>query len=177
MKTIGVLYSTVDGQTKKICEFMASRLEEKNFKVQLFPIENFDGSISEYDTFVIGGSIRYGKHNELIPKFIEENRETLEKVKTAFFSVNLVARKADKDLPETNPYLIKFMESIAWRPDLLDVFAGSLDYSKYGFWDSLMIKMIMIFTHGPTKTPEPIEYTSWERVKAFADNISNLNTG
>ena len=34
------------------------------------------------------------------------NIEKLDKVKTAFFSLNLTARKPEKSTPETNPYVI-----------------------------------------------------------------------
>ena len=66
--------------------------------------------------------------------------------------MNLVARKDDKNTPDTNPYLKKFLETIGWTPDTLDVFAGILDYSKYSFFDRLMIRLIMKLTNGPTRT-------------------------
>lgn len=175
MTNIGIIYSTVDGQTKKICEFLAAQLKLKNKKVSLYPISDFQEQVSFFDTLIIGASIRYGKHNELLTLFINKNREELEKINTAFFSVNLVARKSGKDRAETNPYVIKFMNTINWKPNLVDVFAGSLDYRKYGFFDRLMIKMIMKFTHGPTSTKEPIEYTDWERVSSFGEEVIALN--
>jgi menaquinone-dependent protoporphyrinogen oxidase len=174
MCAIGIIYSTVDGQTKKICEAIATDLRQRDFDVHLYSIKNFDKKILSFDVLVIGASIRYGKHNELVTTFIKENREKLDKIKTAFFSVNLVARKKGKDTPATNPYLIKFSRTIDWRPDLPGVFAGTLNYSRYGFFDRLMIKTIMKFTGGPTTTTEPIEYTDWKRVKEFALEIREL---
>lgn len=175
MEKIGIIYSSVDGQTKKICESLADHFRQRNNEVSLFPIANLPEKISEFNTLVLGASIRYGKHNELVTAFINENQEELKKINTAFFSVNLVARKPDKDRAETNPYVIKFMDSITWKPDIVDVFAGCLDYSKYGFFDRLMIKTIMMFTNGPTSTKEPIEYTDWERVLHFGEKVLQLN--
>ncbi len=174
MTNIGILYSTVDGQTKKICEFLAAQLKHKNQKVSLYSVTHFQEEVSIFDTLVIGANIRYGKHSDKVTKFISENQEELEKINTAFFSVNLVARKADKNQADSNPYVIKFMNSINWKPDLVDVFAGSLDYSRYGFFDRLMIKAIMRFTNGPTTTKEPIEYTDWERVSNFGEKVLKL---
>jgi menaquinone-dependent protoporphyrinogen oxidase len=176
MSTIGILYSTVDGQTKKICEALANDLTHKNFDVSLYSINNFHRNILSFEILIIGASIRYGKHNDLVTRFINENRENLKKIKTAFFSVNLVARKKGKDRPATNPYLIKFMRSIDWEPDIIDVFAGNLDYSRYGLFDRIMIKAIMKFTNGPTRTPYPLEYTNWERVRLFGEEISLLTS-
>ncbi len=45
----------------------------------------------------------------------------------------LVARKPEKNTPETNPYLKKFLKQISWQPMELAVFAGRIDYKKKSF--------------------------------------------
>jgi len=171
-KNVGIIYSTVDGQTLKICNYIIDCLHQKQVTPRLYSIDDFTDNILDFDLLIIGASIRYGKHNEKISKFILDNRNSLDQIKTAFFSVNLVARKPDKNLPDTNPYLIKFIKLVNWKPDYLDVFAGKLDYKSYPFFDRIMIKLIMKMTKGPTKTDEPIEYTDWNRVKNFCLKIS-----
>ncbi|WP_304198490.1 menaquinone-dependent protoporphyrinogen IX dehydrogenase [Flavobacterium alvei] len=168
---IGILYSTVDGQTLKICRFIQDLLFEKGYTVALFTPENFDKKVTDFDMFIIGASIRYGKHNPKIIEFINQNKSALEKVENAFFSVNLVARKPEKASPETNPYFIKFLKEIDWVPQKTAVFAGKLDYQKYPFTDRLMIQLIMWMTKGPTNSKTKIEYTNWEKVKEFANSI------
>lgn len=170
-KPIVIVYSTVDGHTLKICRVLADCLIEKHFDVQMFSIDQFKKQISGFSCVIIGASVRYGKHHRLIKEFILKNREELRTVKTAFFSVNLVARKEEKSRPENNPYLIKFLKEIDWKPDIAGVFAGQLDYSRYSFLDKLMIKLIMKLTHGPTKTKSPIVYTNWELVQQFAEKL------
>jgi len=175
MKTkIGILYSTVDGQTLKICNEIKEVLVEKGNMVELFSIEDFDRKVTDFDKFVIGASIRYGKHNSKIIDFINYNKAALEKTENAFFSVNLVARKPEKASPETNPYFIKFMKEINWIPNKSAVFAGKLDYQKYPFMDRLMIQLIMWMTNGPTNSKTKIEYTDWDKVKEFAVLVNNI---
>ena len=82
-------------------------------------------------------------------KFIRKNQGCLDKKNNAFFSVNVVARKPNKNTPETNPYLIKFMKQSVWQPKKLGVFAGKIDYPKYKFFDKYMIRLIMWITNGP----------------------------
>jgi len=168
---IGIIYSTVDGQTKKICDYIVDLLDQKQIKAKLYSIDEFNANINDFSILIIGASIRYGKHNEKITKFILDHRDSLDKIKTGFFSVNLVARKQDKNLPDTNPYLIKFIKQIKWKPNVLDVFAGKLDYKAYPFFDRIMIKLIMKMTKGPTKTDEAIEYTDWYRVEEFSSKV------
>ena len=169
MKTkIGILYSTVDGQTLKICNKLKEILVENGNEVELFSIEDFDKKVTDFDKFVMGSSIRYGKHNSKIIEFINQHKQELDNTKNAFFSVNLVARKPEKATPETNPYFIKFLNEMDWIPNKSAVFAGKLDYQKYSFMDRLMIQLIMWMTKGPVNPKTEIEYTDWEKVKEFA---------
>ena len=168
MKKILLTYSTVDGHTKTICEKILSYSETS--QVDILPIDS-SINIKDYDIVVIGASIRYGKYREEIFKFIKENEELLNSKDNAFFSVNVVARKENKNKPETNPYLIKFLNKISWQPKILDVFAGKIDYPKYKFLDKYAIKFIMWITKGPTDTSKVYEFTDWNRVKSFAEKL------
>lgn len=170
---IGILYSSVDGQTLKICNVIKEVLVEKGNSVELFSIDDFDGKIADFDKFVIGSSIRYGKHNPKIIQFINKHKKELDNTKNAFFSVNLVARKPERATPETNPYFIKFLQTIDWIPYISAVFAGKLDYQKYPFTDRLMIQLIMWMTNGPTNPKTKIEYTDWDKVREFAVLLNN----
>lgn len=174
MNTIGIIYSTVDGQTLKICKKIEEYLQNKNATVTLFSIEDFKENILSFDKLIIGASIRYGVHNEKVIKFINTNKPELDSIKTAFFSVNLVARKPEKNTPATNPYVIKFFKKINWKPTYVEVFAGNLDYSKYPFFDRIMIQLIMWMTKGPTDSNAKIEYTDWDKVEKFSDVIYNI---
>jgi len=173
MKNIHILYSTIDGQTKKICENVQAQLKTYA-NISLSSIHDFSGNFENIDFLILGASIRYGKHNKIVRDFILHNISALNEIKTVFFSVNLVARKSEKDAPETNPYLQKFFASIDWKPDIVDVFAGKLDYSIYSLIDKIMIKLIMKITNGPTKSDKPIEFTNWERVEKMNSKIVEL---
>ena len=168
MKKILLTYSTVDGHTKTICEKILSY--SKTSQVDILPIDR-SINIKDYDTVVIGASIRYGKYRDEIFEFIKENEELLNSKDNAFFSVNVVARKENKNKPETNPYLLKFLNKISWQPKILDVFAGKIDYPKYKFLDKYAIKFIMWITKGPTDTSKVYEFTDWNRVKSFAEKL------
>ncbi|WP_179354643.1 menaquinone-dependent protoporphyrinogen IX dehydrogenase [Winogradskyella vidalii] len=169
---IAIVYASVDGQTKKICEKLNTLFKAHKIKTKLCPIAMFKEDLSEFNLIIIGASIRYGKHHKNVTEFIQNNSKSLNKTTTAFFSVNLVARKENKNSIDTNPYLIKFLKTTHWKPDFLEVFAGKLDYKSYTFLDRLMIKLIMKLTDGPTKSDVPIEYTDWEKVTNFGLKLS-----
>ncbi len=169
-----IIYSTVDGQTLKICNKLKEQFAEQNQEVSLFSVDDFNKEISNYDKIIIGASIRYGVHNKSVIEFINKNKTELDTKKTVFFSVNLVARKPEKNTPDTNPYVIKFFKNIDWKPTVVEVFAGNLDYQKYPFFDRIMIQFIMWITKGPTDSKAKIEYTNWDRVKEFGIKICKL---
>lgn len=169
---IGIIYSSVDGQTKKISEKLIANFNEKQIETEIYSIENFNDDLSGFHTLIIGASIRYGTHNWQILEFISKNKKYLNEIKTAFFSVNLVARKEDKNSAKTNPYLIKFLKKTNWNPDFLEVFAGKLDYKSYSLIDRIMIKLIMKLTDGPTKSDKPLDFTDWKKVNDFGLRIS-----
>ena len=169
-----ILYSTIDGQTLKICNELVAIFKENNLAIDLFSIDDFKGEVLNYDKFIIGSSIRFGVHHEKIIEFIKTNKQELDSIKTAFFSVNLVARKPEKNKPDTNPYVIKFFKTIDWKPSVIEVFAGMLDYKKYKTFDRIMIQFIMWMTKGPTDKNAKIESTNWEQVKAFGQQLCKL---
>jgi len=166
-----IIYSSTDGHTKKICEVIKENLINKG-ELHLTSIENVhETNIQFYDYIIIGASIRYGKHNRKVFDFIEKNLNIIEKKKNAFFSVNVVARKNEKNTPETNPYIKKFLSKTRWKPKKLGVFAGKVDYPNYSFLNKQIIRFIMFITKGPIDTSKSFEFTNWDNVKKFAQEI------
>ncbi|ATA91716.1 menaquinone-dependent protoporphyrinogen IX dehydrogenase [Capnocytophaga canimorsus] len=173
-KTI-IIYATVDGQTQKISQAIAQTLKSERCIVDLVRIDQLQESqVAHYDKIIVASSIRYGKHNKQIIDFINRNTPLLNTKKTAFVSVNLVARKAEKSSATTNPYVVKFIRKIAWKPTVIQVFAGRIDYKLYSLRDRLIIKLIMFITKGPMRSKEPIEYTNWDEVRQFSRNFAQL---
>ena len=169
-----IIYSSTDGQTKLICERIKN-LSQFNNQTKLIEIDKAaKENIRPYEVVIIGASIRYGKHNPSVLNFVRENIENFKQKKTAFFSVNVVARKENKNLPETNPYLIKFLKLSKWNPDIKAVFAGKIDYPKYSFLDKQIIRLIMLVTKGPTNTTKSYEFTDWSKVDEFSQQIDQI---
>ena len=142
-----ILYSTVDGHTKHICEYISEKLNKKK-EITIASIEESNQyNLSDFSEIVLGASVRYGYHRKNVYEFINTNKETLEKKKTAFFSLNLTARKPEKNTPETNPYIIKFLKKVEWEPTTKGVFAGRLDYPSLDCANKLAILFIMVITN------------------------------
>lgn len=175
MARILVAFSTVDGHTRKICERLQWCLESEGHTVTLSALgEALPADVESFDKVVVGASIRYGRHRQAVYEFIRANQRALEARPSAFFSVNVVARKPGKDTPQSNPYMQGFRRKSPWQPALLAVFAGKIDYRRYGLLDRLVIRFIMWLTRGPTGANDCVEFTDWAGVEDFGRRVSAL---
>ena len=172
MSSLLIIYSTTDGHTKTICERIKDFFNEKGL-VNIVSLEQVNKiNLNQFNKIIIGASIRYGRHSKSLYKFIKLNKDILNQKQSIFFSVNVVARKPEKNKPETNPYIKKFLKISNWMPKKIGVFAGKVDYPNYGFFDKYIIKFIMYITNGPTDTSKSYEFTDWAKVDEFIKEIS-----
>lgn len=175
MANILIVYSTTDGHTRKICQRLQQVVEQRSHRVEMVSLSDEPHvDPTHFDKVVIGASVRYGKHRPQVYQFIQRNQLVLARKPSAFFSVNLVARKAEKCQPDTNPYVKVFLKQSAWKPRAIAVFAGKIDYQKYSFRDRMIIRLIMWITKGPTDLKIVKEFTDWEQVEAFGRVISEM---
>ena len=171
MHDVLIIYSSTDGHTKKICNRISNLMNNKHeIKIiSLDDVKKYD--LLSFSKIIIGASIRYGKHSKELYKFINLNQNILHQKKSAFFSVNVVARKSEKNSAETNPYIKNFLNISKWRPNKISVFAGKVDYPNYNFIDKYIIKFIMFITKGPTDTSQSYEFTDWSKVDDFSQEL------
>ena len=132
MPTALILHSSIDGHTITICRHLQTLLHQQGVDALLQALTDCEeASLHAADLVVIGASIRYGRHRPAVLQFIRTHRAKLAH-KAALFSVNLVARKPDRNSATRNPYLRKLIARSGWQPALSTAFAGRLDYPRCG---------------------------------------------
>ena len=174
MAHVLMLYHGVYGQSRKISEFVRDQLAANGHTAVVRPLAEGAADAADFDAIVIGASIRHGKHNPLVMDFVRAQLGLLESKPSVFFSVSLVARKPHKNTAETNPYVRAFLAKSPWKPRLVGVFGGVLDYQRYGPFDRHVIRLIMKINGGPTDLGKSTEFTNWDEVGRFAGRISDL---
>lgn len=174
MARILILYYTTDGHTIKICERLQSVVQAQGHQAVVASVlQEPSARLEDFDRIVIGASIRYGKHNPRLYDFIHRHAGILNERPSTFFSVSVSARKEKNSNPDTNPYMRKFLRRVSWRPGRLAVFAGKIDYPRYGAFDRFMIRFIMWMTSGPTDPNAVVEFTDWNKVDALGKQIGS----
>lgn len=174
MARILLLYSSVYGHSRRISERLQAHLVRQGAAAEVAAITDAGPDPAAFDAVVIGASIRHGKHHPAVMDYIRRHLALLQGRPGAFFSVNLVARKPTRNTRETNPYLRRFMAQCPWQPKLQGVFAGELDYARYGPLDRRMMQFVMWLNKGPTDPAAKVEFTNWNEVERFAAQVAAL---
>ena len=99
MAHIVIPYGTSEGQTARIAEFIADVLRAHGHDVEPVDLKHSDHLLAgKYDAAIVGASIHMGKHEEYVRDFVLKNREALEGIPSALFSVSLAAH-GDMETP------------------------------------------------------------------------------
>lgn len=170
MPSITICYASRYGQTERIAKRMAKTLVSQNVTAQVHNIVQ-DGDLPVSDHYIIGAPIIYGNAWAPMRAWIADHAKQLDDRVLGVFNVNLTARKPGKRDIENNPYLAKLLALLPQPVAHKQVFAGSLDYPSYPWYDRLMIKLIMHITGGPKRSGHRICYTYWPDVDGFAKQI------
>ncbi|WP_079253597.1 menaquinone-dependent protoporphyrinogen IX dehydrogenase [Endozoicomonas arenosclerae] len=179
MSKVAMLFASREGQTQKIIERMRQVVARAGHDVELIHLEGPEIKIrlEQYDAFVLGSSVRYGRHHDFFCRFVEQNATVLNSKPCYFFSVNLTARKANRSEPHQNPYLTKYLCYSSLCPDSVEVFAGAFKLSQYGFFQKQLLSLIMKVSDGSTAPNEDREFTDWCRVIRFAERFTQHLAG
>ncbi|GAA3168159.1 hypothetical protein GCM10010531_21210 [Blastococcus jejuensis] len=171
MANILIPYSTGEGQTAKIAEFIADVMRARGHEATTTDIRQSEGSVpGGYDGVVVGASIHMGKHDKHAVEYVRDNRTVLERLPSALFSVSLAAHG---DTEEAEGYVEAFEQETGWRPSRVALFGGALLYTQYGFIKRHMMKKIASGKPGDlgTDVSRDYVYTEWDGVTRFAEDF------
>lgn len=173
MPRILLLYSTFDGQTRRIAERMAEVLQYVGNETTLLPAETSGAcaEIARHDAIVVGAAIRYGHHAPTLVRFVKSHSAALAARPNAFFSVCLSAGGPGAKPAEARRYVEDFVLATGWHPGATASFAGALRYSHYNPLIRLLMRLIVRMAGGETDTSRDYEYTDWAAVERFAHQI------
>ncbi|MFW6448980.1 MAG: flavodoxin domain-containing protein [Halobacteriota archaeon] len=178
MASVAIVFGTGEGQTAAVADRIAARLVERGHTATALDAEENAIDLDAVDAVVVGSSIHVGQHNAAVVRFLETEADRLAARPTAFFQVSLSSATADPERQaEAAGYVDRLLEETGFEPDRIALFGGALRYSKYGFLKRAMLKRIAAEATGDTDTSRDYEYTDWEAVEAFADDVAEFVEG
>lgn len=157
-----VIYASVEGQTERIAQRIASGLRAQGHRVD---VASADAPLdaSRYDGVIVGASVHYGHHPAWLARRLRDLG--LNGWRSAFFSVSLGAKER---------YATKFLRRADWQPTLTGVFAGALKYSKYRPFKRFVVRAFAAIGGHDTDTSRDYEYTDWAAVERFGADCARL---
>jgi menaquinone-dependent protoporphyrinogen oxidase len=123
-----------------------------------------------HDGVIVGASIHLDRHDGRVVEFLRKNRDTLQRLPSAFFPVSLAAHG---DTEHAEGYVEQLEQDTAWRPAKVGLFGGALPYTRYGFVRRHLMKRIAEDKPGHlgTDTSRHYVYTEWDGVTRFIEDF------
>ena len=165
-----IVYGTIEGQTKKIATFCASRISEHGHETDIRDscdrMTNLE--INSFDAIILAGSVHQKRHPEALVNFAIAHQNQIMKVPNLFISVSLsIAFKNGE--AEAQEYVHNFSEFTNFKPDSIALVAGALKFDQYDYYMKQIIEHVVLEDREAIKGDR--EFTDWE---ALGNQIDEL---
>jgi menaquinone-dependent protoporphyrinogen oxidase len=150
--------SHVDGNNGKIDE---TRQEDPvELQVEVMPVNQVK-SVKEYDAVIVGSAVRLARWLPEAVQFVEKNKNDLQHIPIAFFTVCLVILE---DTPDHQAQAHDYSKPLAKFVTPVDeaFFTGKLDYSQLSMPTRTMLRIM--------KKPEG-DFRDWHKVEDWAQHL------
>lgn len=177
MKRILILYMSRGGHTARIARTLMESILAAGGACDMMDLAEATHEGVDWDRYkavALGAPVLYGTYHKSVFDFIRIHQGALGARPSGFFNVSVVARNPLKATVEGNRYMQKFLQLSPWKPANLKVIAGKIDYPSWSWYDVLIIQLIMKITKGPTDKTTVIDYTDWEDVRAYGQQLLRL---
>lgn len=171
-----LIYSTIEGQTRKITNHIAERLSAGGHDITLMDATDVKSapSAEAFDAVFAAAPLHIGSFPMPFRQFVRNNATTLMSRPGAFVTVSLSAASEDPhEVEEVGAIAEKFSKETGWWPVSTHHAAGALKYTEYDFFRRWMLKRISQKEGGPTDTSRDHEFTDWAALDAFVDGFTS----
>ena len=174
MTSVLIIYGTTDGHTRKVAHRMADMVAELGIRVTTREAKKArDVRADAYDAVIITASLHARGYQHGVTRWIEANVDALRTRPTAFVSVCLAILEKDPVARhEANAIAERFVMQHSWRPNEIQVVAGALAYTRYGWLKKLIMRRIAAQAGGDTDTTRDHEYTDWDALEGFVHGFA-----
>ncbi len=143
-----IVYASRNGTAKQAAEMLASKMSHR-IDVALYDINDAPPSPKGFDVTVVGGSIRFGKLDKKLKKYIKENKQLLSEGQSAAFICCGYLKNFDDYKIMQLPLNLKFSLGV-------HCFGGHLKPDRVHGFDKLAVKIARenILTQDPDKSDD-----------------------
>jgi menaquinone-dependent protoporphyrinogen oxidase len=171
--TLLVVYASSYGQTERIARRIAETAKREGATVTLAPVESLRQplAIGDAGRIVVAGSVKWGKHQKTLVRFVRRNRVALGAAETTFVSVSGAAG-SEAGLAHAREYVDTFIAKTRWMPSAVELMPGGMAFSKFG-WLTRRLVIASDRKLGIVREPtSDYDYTDWEAVDRLAVRLA-----
>lgn len=173
-----IAYASTDGMTAEIAQRIGLRLREAGHLAEISDVAQLDPTfdVARFDAVLVGGSIHAHGYQHRLRRFVVRHLPVLRGKPTAFFSVCLaIASKDPSERSEAEEIPQRWTHQLGWAPQAIEVIAGAVRFSRYGFLRKLvMLAIARRQMVGPVDSTHDYVLTDWQQVDAFAKTFAEL---
>jgi menaquinone-dependent protoporphyrinogen oxidase len=161
---IALIYSTTEGQTGKVAEYVRDLLVAEGHGVIFKRAEDAGAAdLAGLDAVILAGSVHAGRYQRDLRRFATVEKEILSHMPTLFLSVSLTAAGHDPEgMEELDTIVERFATEIGWEPGQVVHVAGALRMSEYDFFKAWIMRRIAADRGEEIGRDEDREYTDWD---------------
>jgi menaquinone-dependent protoporphyrinogen oxidase len=167
------VYSTTEGYTAKVMDFVAARLRGAGDDVTLLESAAAQGlDVNAFDGAILAASVHVGMYQKPLVEFARVHADWLKRVPSAFLSVSLAAAGSDKEeLKSLETITEGFRAHTGWTDAQIHHVAGAFRFKGYDFFKGWLMRVIA-WEKGVKVTPgQDLELTDWPALSATVDAL------
>jgi len=172
-----VLYASRHGATRQVAERIGSTIGGAGHAVQCLRIDDLppDFALTGSDRVILAAPVYMGRYPRQVRRFVQAHVVELNGIDTALVSVcnaaatqgaDEAARQAGQ--AEARSYPRALMQETGWHPDTVEIVAGEVAYTRYGWLTRWVMKRISAKAGRSVDTTRDWSYTDWAAVDRFA---------
>ncbi|SFJ14784.1 flavodoxin domain-containing protein [Jannaschia pohangensis] len=165
-----IVFSTVEGQTRKIADFIGQRCRSAGHAVHMFNTDEKRGAASfdGVDAVILAAPVHERRHPEAFETFVAASRGELKTRRTLLISVSLKASFSE-GLEEAQDYLAEMEMRTGFEPDAELLAAGAVRTSSYGYFETQVVRSVVLNGRDIDLIDGVREFTDWDALSAAVD--------
>lgn len=171
--SILVIYASIEGQTRKIAQRIAARIEARGQSVVIADVREPGFAVpGRFDGVVLCAPIHLGRYPDAFARFVADWREAIEAAPNALVSVTLAIHSDDaEEQAEARAFPEKLARKTGFHARMVHHAAGALKFLEYDFFKRYLMRRVASKENGPVDVSRDHEFADWAALDAFTDEF------
>jgi len=162
-----VIFESVEGQTRKIANFVAEQIRAAGHNVELFNTAERQATVSleGVDRVVLAAPVHERRHPIGFEVLVSARNEDLQARPTLLISVSLKAA-FPKEAEEAQEYLTELKMRTKFTPTIELLVAGAVRSGSYSYYESQILQHVVLGGQKVDLSQDVHEFTDWDQLRA-----------